>query len=36
VKVATGADISHLPARKAYEKIGFDIILPGVEYFRRI
>ena len=36
IKVCTGGDPSHLPARKAYEKAGFDISLPGVEYFRRL
>ena len=36
VKVRTGGDPSHLPARRAYEKVGFDISLPGVEYYRRL
>jgi len=36
VKVCTGGDPSHLPARRAYEKAGFHITLPGVEYFRRL
>jgi len=36
VKVATGGDPSHLPARRAYENVVFDIIMPGVEYFRRL
>lgn len=33
-KVCTGGDPSHAPARRAYEKVGFDIRLPGVEYYR--
>ena len=36
VKVRTGGDPSHLPARLAYERVGFDTSLPGVEYFRRL
>ena len=36
VRVCTGGDPSHLPARRAYEKAGFHITLPGVEYFRRL
>lgn len=36
VKVCTGGDPSHAPARTAYEKVGFDIALPGAEYFRRL
>ena len=36
VKVITGGDPSHLPARRAYEKVGFDIALPNVQYFRRL
>ena len=36
VKVHTGGDPSHLPARLAYEKAGFNISLPGVEYYRRL
>ena len=35
-KVFTGGDPSHLPARRAYEKAGFDIALPSVEYFRHL
>ena len=35
-KVRTGADPSHLPARKAYEGVGFNIELPVVEYYRRL
>lgn len=36
VKVFTGGDPSHRPARRAYEKVGFDTALPGVEYFQRL
>jgi ribosomal protein S18 acetylase RimI-like enzyme len=34
VKVGTGGDPAHAPARRAYEKAGFTIRLPGVEYYR--
>ncbi len=34
VKVSTGGDEAHAPARKAYAKVGFSIQLPGVDYFR--
>jgi ribosomal protein S18 acetylase RimI-like enzyme len=36
VKVCTGGDSAHAPARRAYEKSGFSICLPGVEYYRRL
>ena len=36
VKVRTGGDPSHMPARKAYEGVEFNIELPVVEYFRRL
>lgn len=36
VKVGTGGDPSHAPARRAYEKAGFSIRLPGVEYYRKL
>ena len=36
VKVRTGSDPTHLPARKAYEGVGFNIELPVVEYFRHL
>jgi ribosomal protein S18 acetylase RimI-like enzyme len=35
-KVQTGLDPSHAPARRAYEKAGFDIALPAVEYYRKL
>ena len=28
--VATGGDHSHLPARKAYAKAGFNVVMPSV------
>jgi ribosomal protein S18 acetylase RimI-like enzyme len=36
VKVNTGGDASHAPARRAYEKAGFNVALPGVTYFRKL
>ena len=36
VLVCTGGDPPHLPARKAYEGVGFNIEIPGVEYYRRL
>ena len=35
-KVRTGLDPSHAPARRAYEKAGFSIQLPSVEYYRKL
>ncbi len=32
--VATGGDNSHAPARRAYEKSGFDVQIPSVWYCR--
>jgi GNAT superfamily N-acetyltransferase len=32
VTVATGGDNSHAPARRAYEKSGFDVQIPSVWY----
>jgi ribosomal protein S18 acetylase RimI-like enzyme len=34
VRVSTGGDPAHAPARRAYEKAGFAVGLPGVEYYR--
>ena len=34
VKVSTGGDVAHAPARKAYEKAGFCVQLPCVDYYR--
>jgi GNAT superfamily N-acetyltransferase len=36
VEVHTGGDPGHAPARRAYEKVGFDIQLPTVTYWRRL
>lgn len=36
VKVSTGGDPSHAPARRAYVKVGFDVSLPGVTYYREL
>jgi GNAT superfamily N-acetyltransferase len=36
VEVHTGGDPAHAPARRAYEKAGFDVSLPGVTYYRRL
>jgi ribosomal protein S18 acetylase RimI-like enzyme len=36
VKVHTGADPAHEPARRAYERAGFNIRLPSVDYYRAL
>jgi ribosomal protein S18 acetylase RimI-like enzyme len=36
VQVGTGGDPAHAPARRAYEKAGFDIHLPNVVYYRKL
>jgi GNAT superfamily N-acetyltransferase len=36
VKVGTGGDPSHAPARRAYEKAGFTASLPSVTYYRKL
>jgi ribosomal protein S18 acetylase RimI-like enzyme len=36
VKVSTGADPSHLPARRAYEKAGFNVFIPSITMYRKI
>jgi GNAT superfamily N-acetyltransferase len=35
-RVSTGGDPSHAPARRAYEKAGFAVALPGVDYFQEL
>jgi RimJ/RimL family protein N-acetyltransferase len=35
-RVHTGLDPSHAPARAAYEKAGFGIRLPTVDYYRKL
>ena len=34
--VGTGGDISHAPARRAYEKAGFDRAIPSVYLYRSL
>jgi GNAT superfamily N-acetyltransferase len=34
--VGTGGDPSHAPARRAYEKAGFDAVIPSVWMFRTL
>ena len=34
VRVGTGGDASHAPARRAYEKVGFNAQIPSVEFYR--
>lgn len=36
VKVSTGGDPAHAPARGAYRKAGFEVALPGVDYYRAL
>ncbi|MEO0389093.1 MAG: GNAT family N-acetyltransferase [Pseudomonadota bacterium] len=36
VAVATGADESHAPARRAYRQAGFASEVPGVYFYRRL
>ena len=35
-KVATGLDDAHIPARRAYEKAGFDKSVPTITYYRTL
>jgi RimJ/RimL family protein N-acetyltransferase len=35
-KVVTGLDDCHAAARAAYRKVGFDIAIPGVTYYRKL
>jgi ribosomal protein S18 acetylase RimI-like enzyme len=36
VRVTTGLDDAHAPARKAYEAVGFDRNLPQLTYYREL
>jgi ribosomal protein S18 acetylase RimI-like enzyme len=36
IKVKTGGDPAHAPARKAYEKVGFDRAIPKVDYYCKL
>ena len=35
-KVATGLDDAHAPARRAYERAGFDIKVEDVTYYKKL
>lgn len=35
-RVHTGLDEGHAPARRAYEKAGFDLTIPDVTYYRKL
>jgi ribosomal protein S18 acetylase RimI-like enzyme len=36
VKVSTGGDSSHAPARRAYEKAGFNVFIPSITMYRKL
>ena len=36
VRVTTGADDAHAPARRAYEKAGFEKSLSSVTYYKKL
>ena len=36
VRVLTGLDEIHSPARRAYEKAGFEASLPSIQYFKKL
>ena len=36
VMVTTGGDPAHAPARRAYEKVGFDRALPSIDYYMEL
>ena len=36
VRVSTGLDDAHAPARRAYQKDGFEHSLPGITYFKML
>ena len=36
VAVQTGLDDAHAPARKAYEKAGFEVGLPSIVYYKKL
>ena len=36
VRVTTGLDEAHAPARRAYERVGFEKSLPQVAYYREL
>ena len=36
LSVHTGGDSAHASARRAYQKAGFTVQLPGVTYYREL
>ena len=36
VRVLTGDDPAHAPARRAYEKVGFERHMPRITYWRKL
>ena len=36
VTVHTGLDDAHAPARRAYERAGFELSLPSVQYYKKL
>ena len=36
VKVSTGGDSSHVPARRAYEKAGFEVFIPSITMYQKL
>jgi ribosomal protein S18 acetylase RimI-like enzyme len=36
VKVSTGADSSHVQARRAYEKAGFNVFIPSIMMYQKL
>lgn len=36
VRVGTGLDDAHAPARRAYEKVGFEVGLPSITYYKKL
>ena len=36
VKVSTGGDSSHVPARRAYEKAGFKVFIPSLTMYQKL
>lgn len=36
VTVHTGLDSAHAPARRAYERAGFEVSLPSVQYYKKL
>ena len=36
IRIAITAGATHAPARRAYEKAGFDIKIPNVQYYKKL